>query len=275
MIRRWQGRDGGERDAALGRRTLALLRAHLGDGVVTAADTPAQALPRTPGASAALHGVFFSSWTAALEAARALARRHPGLPLLRVANAHETRVLMAQAADRHACLAGALSAYLVLRCCGHEDARQARCLLQLGADKEMLAPALGLCRAHGGLGIGRALGEAWRRGSVGGDGWPGAAMRHGYAAGALEAAVGWEDAAALIRALERSAAASFAVQRERVLTRISLSHPGAQGAEVHARFVYRRSGDAGEDLRRWNMLEAAVRRIAGAGGTIGRMQFAG
>jgi alkyldihydroxyacetonephosphate synthase len=243
-------------------------------GIVTQATVRVRPLPDYE----AFHAVFFPDWEAGREAVRALSQARPGLSMLRLSNALETQTMLALAGDTHPRLVGVLSAYLSLRGCNKGGG--GRCMLLLGVSGERretaaaLRAALRLCR--GGVHIGRALGDRWRRGRFKNVYLRNAAWRHGYAIDTVETAVNWPQVTPMMRAIERSAVASFAVQRERVHAYTHLSHVYPQGASVYSTFIYRLSGDFDEDLRRWSQLKAGVSRaIVDHGGTISHQHGVG
>src|SRR5450830_657626 len=223
----------------------------------------------------AFHAVFFASWEDGIEAARALAQSRPGLSLLRLSNPLETVTMLALAGHRK--LVGLLERWLRLRGCG-----DGKCMLLLGASgtrdgaRAAVRTALGTCRQHRGVHVGRKLGEKWRQGRFRNVYLRNAAWQHGYAIDTVETAVDWPRVGATMGAVEAAAADALAQYGEAVHAYTHLSHLYPQGASVYSTFVYRLAGSYEEDMARWRTLKSAVSQaIVASGGTISHQHGVG
>ena len=223
----------------------------------------------------AFHAVFFPDWPAAEAAVRHIVQAGLPLSMLRLSNPLETTTMLALAG--HKKLISALERYLGWRGC-----KDGKCMLMIGvsgrkgAAKAALKDALELTRPHGGVHIGRAMGDKWKRNRFRNVYLRNAAWAHGYAIDTVETAVDWPRVGSMMRAVETAATAALAEHGEQVHTYTHLSHLYAQGASVYTTFVYRLAGDYESDLARWRSLkQAASMAIVGNGGTISHQHGVG
>ena len=240
-------------------------------GVLTEATVRVTKLP----ACEAFHAVFFDNWEAARNAVREVAQARLPLSLLRLSNPLETQTMLALAG--HKKLVGALETWLRWRGCGH-----AKCMLMVGASgskaaaSAAIAGALSISRGHGGVHVGRAMGEKWKQNRFRNVYLRNAAWAHGYAIDTVETAVDWPGVTPAMHALEQAAAAALAAHGERVHAYTHLSHLYPQGASVYSTFVYRLAGDFEQDLARWKALKHAVSgAVVASGGTISHQHGVG
>ncbi|KFI06564.1 FAD-binding oxidoreductase [Massilia sp. BSC265] len=240
-------------------------------GILTEATVRVSRLPQHE----AFHAVFFPNWDSALQAVRELAQARLPLSMLRLSNALETTTMLTLAG--HARLVRVLEAWLSLRGCA-----EGKCMLMLGVSgsKAQAVPALRaavkLARAHGGVHVGRGLGERWRRNRFRSVYLRNAAWRHGYAIDTVETALDWPRVSAAIGGIERAAGAALQACGERVHAYTHLSHIYPQGASVYSTFVFRLAGQYEADLARWRRLKERVSdAIVAAGGTISHQHGVG
>jgi len=223
----------------------------------------------------AFHAVFFPDWTRAEAAVRKLAQGRLGLSMLRLSNPLETVTMLALAGHRR--LIGALETWLRWRGCS-----EGKCMLMIGASggraaaQASLRAALAACRQHGGVHVGRRMGDKWKQGRFRNVYLRNAAWQHGYVIDTVETAVDWPRVGTMMRAVEAAAAAALGGLGEKVHAYTHLSHLYAQGASVYTTFVYRLAGDFGQDMARWRTLKHAVSTaIVGNGGTISHQHGVG
>jgi alkyldihydroxyacetonephosphate synthase len=223
----------------------------------------------------AFHAVFFDGWEAARNAVREVAQARLPLSLLRLSNPLETQTMLALAG--HKKLVGALETWLRWRGCGH-----AKCMLMVGASggkgstSAAIAGALAIARGHGGVHVGRGMGEKWKHNRFRNVYLRNAAWALGYAIDTVETAVDWPGVTPTMQAVERAAAEAFAAHGERVHAYTHLSHLYPQGASVYSTFVYRLAGDYERDLARWQALKHAVSSaVVAHGGTISHQHGVG
>ncbi|NVM74638.1 alkyldihydroxyacetonephosphate synthase [Duganella sp. SG902] len=240
-------------------------------GILTEATVRVTAAP----AYEAFHAVFFPDWRAAETAVRQIAQAGLPLSMLRLSNALETTTMLALAGHKR--LIALLEGYLSLRGCG-----DGKCMLMIGVSgrksqaRAALREALSLTLPHGGVHVGRHMGEKWKRNRFRNVYLRNAAWSHGYAIDTVETAVDWPRVEIMMRAVEAAATAALGLFGEKVHTYTHLSHLYAQGASVYTTFVYRLAGDYESDLARWKALKkAASMAIVENGGTISHQHGVG
>ncbi len=207
------------------------------------------------------------SWPAGLEAVRQLVQARPGLSLLRLSTAAETRTLLAFA-DKPT-QTRALSAYVRAR------RRPADWVLVLAgvAGRRRTAQSAGaeakaILGAHGGMRL-PALAEAWSRTRFRSPYLRNALWSAGYASDTLETATDWARVPALVARIEAALEAALASSGERVHVFTHLSHLYPSGSSLYVTYVFRLARDPDETLARWQALKAAASEaIAADGATI-------
>ena len=240
-------------------------------GILTEATVRISRLPEYE----AFHAAFFPDWKSAALATRSIAQASLPLSMLRLSNALETMTMLTLAGHRR--LIGALETYLRWRGC-----KDGKCMLMIGvsggkrAAGAALCSALALARAHGGVHVGRKMGDKWKQNRFRNVYLRNTAWQHGYAIDTVETAVDWPGVTPMMHAIEQAAADALAACGERVHAYTHLSHMYAQGASVYSTFVYRLSGTYEGDLARWRALKSAVSEaIVANGGTISHQHGVG
>jgi alkyldihydroxyacetonephosphate synthase len=197
------------------------------------------------------------------------------LSMLRLSNPLETTTMLALAG--HKKMISLLEGYLSLRGCKGD-----KCMLMIGASgrkslaRSALREALVLTLPHGGVHVGRTMGEKWKQNRFRNVYLRNAAWQHGYAIDTVETAVDWPRVEIMMRAVEAAGAAALGQYGEQVHAYTHLSHLYAQGASVYTTFVYRLAGDYEADLARWKSLKkAASMAIVDNGGTISHQHGVG
>ncbi|MFC4161519.1 FAD-binding oxidoreductase [Chitinimonas lacunae] len=242
-------------------------------GVLTEAVMRVSRLPEHE----SFHALFFPDWERAEAAVRELVRAKLPLSMLRLSNAIETLTNLTLAG--HADLIRWLERYLGWRGCPVGD----KCMLMLGvsADRRSAAQALAsarrLSRQHGGVYIGRRMGDKWRDNRFKGPYLRNTLWEHGYAADTIETAVDWPRVKPLMQAMEQAARDAFAEDGERVHAFTHLSHLYSQGSSIYSTFVYRIApGGFAPNLERWRRYKARVSEaIVSHGGTISHQHGVG
>jgi alkyldihydroxyacetonephosphate synthase len=206
-------------------------------------------------------------WAEGLEATRDLARSRPGLSMLRLSTADETRALLAFA-DKPAQLR-ALGAYLRAR------RRPADwCLLLVGASgstrrvKAARAEAGATLGRHGGVKL-PAFADAWYRARRRAPYLRNALIAAGYGAETLETATDWTRLPGLLARLELAIGQALADRDERVHVFTHLSHVYPSGSSLYVTYLFRLG--AGPDEARARTLaikRAATDTILAEGATI-------
>ncbi|MRW87895.1 FAD-binding protein [Pseudoduganella sp. FT26W] len=240
-------------------------------GILTEATVRVTAAP----AYEAFHAVFFPSWSAAETAVRQVVQAGLSLSMLRLSNPLETTTMLALAGHKR--MISLLERYLSLRGC-----KQGKCMLMIGVSgrkslaRAALREALGMTLPHGGVHVGRMMGEKWKQNRFRNVYLRNAAWQHGYAIDTVETAVDWPRVEIMMRAVESAATVALAQYGEKVHAYTHLSHLYAQGASVYTTFVYRLAGDYETDLARWKSLKkAASMAIVENGGTISHQHGVG
>ncbi len=222
------------------------------------------------------HALFLPHWEAAEDAVRELVQRKLPLSMLRLSNAVETETNLALAG--HARLIGALEKYLAWRGCA-----SAKCLLMLGVTADTrtaryaLREARRMLARHGGVYIGRAIGDKWSANRFMGPYLRNTLWDLGYSVDTIETAVDWPQVKNLMLAMEQVARDVFAPYGERVHAFTHLSHLYAQGSSIYSQFVWATApGGFGPNFERWQRLKAAVAAtIAAHGGTVSHQHGVG
>jgi alkyldihydroxyacetonephosphate synthase len=211
-------------------------------------------------------GVFFEDFAAGEEALRTLAREHALPEVARLSDEQETRMSLALAGSGGV-KGRAGRAYLQLR--GYRGG----CIAILGFEGhgEELASrrrrALALVRAHGGLAVGRAPGEAWSQGRFSAPYLRDELLTQGVMVETLETAAQWSD----LSALHRSVGAAIAGALEQLgtpgLVMCHLSHVYETGASLYFTLIARQR--EGDELGQWQAVkQAAGEAIMAGDGTI-------
>jgi alkyldihydroxyacetonephosphate synthase len=210
-------------------------------------------------------GIFFPNWTSARDCVAELAARPDGLSMLRLANPLETLTTLRLAGGRASQL---LQRYLALR-----GARDEKCLLVAAVTGTLEAARFGrdalhaAVRKHGGVSVGRAVGERWRENRFRSVYLRNALWENGYAVDTIETAVDWSRVDAMMHAVEE--AARNALSGEPIHGYSHLSHLYPEGSSVYSTFLFRIAPQYDENIARWERFKRAVSEaIVANGGTI-------
>jgi alkyldihydroxyacetonephosphate synthase len=222
------------------------------------------------------HALFFKDWDAAENAVRELVQHRPGLSMMRLSNAIETRTNLSMAG--HPRLIAAMQRYLVWRGCGTD-----KCVLLIGVTGEprhtrfALKSARRVLGRHGAVYIGTAMGNKWAANRFKGPYLRNNLWDAGYSVDTLETAVDWPQVKPLMYAMEQAARDAFAVYDEPVHAFTHLSHVYPQGSSIYSQFVWKTAaGGFAPNFERWQRYKNAVSKvIAEHGGTVSHQHGVG
>ena len=207
------------------------------------------------------------SWPEAVEAVRRLVQARPGLSLLRVSTAAETRTLLAFA-DRPA-QTRALGAYVRAR---RRPGDWVLVLTGVAGRRRVASTARSEAKAvlgaHGGIRL-PALADAWSRTRFRSPYLRNALWSAGYASDTLETATDWSHVPGLLARIEAALEAALRPWNERVHVFTHLSHLYPSGSSLYVTYVFRLAADPDETMARWRALKsAASQTIVADGATI-------
>ncbi len=202
-------------------------------------------------------GIMFPDWEHGAQAARTLVQRGLRLSMLRLSNALETDTQLRLAP--HPEPIAWLRRYLSWRGLG-----AGMCMLMMGvtgtrrAVRHARHMALGITRAHGGVLIGRLMGNAWAKNRFRNVYIRNSLWEVGYGIDTIETATNWPGVTALMQAMENAAREAFAGFNERVHAFTHLSHVYPQGSSIYSSFVFRLAPDHDSTYARWKALKTRV-----------------
>ncbi len=218
---------------------------------------------------------FLPTWQHGLDCVRELAQAGVPLSMMRLSNAIETRTNLLMAGRPRAI--GALERYLSLRGTGDE-----RCMLVMGYTgsrrdvSRQRRAARSAVRGHGGVLVGRPIGDAWARNRFRGPYLRNALWEHGYGVDTVETAVRWSRVTEMVEGFESAVKTSLAADGEKPHVFTHLSHMYPQGSSVYCTYVFRLAATPRQTLDRWRQLKAAVSTaIVRCGGTISHQHGVG
>ena len=223
----------------------------------------------------AFYGVFFHTWEEGATAVRLIAQAGVGVSMLRMSNALETTTTLALSGqDALVKWAGR-----GLRAVGFEDERALLVFGVTGTQRQATQArreTLEIMRANGGLMTGTAIGKMWKKSRFYAPYLRNTLWEAGYALDTLETALPWSEVTGTAEEVQKVIRAGLAEVGERVLVFAHLSHVYRDGASIYVTYLYRRSNDPDETLRRWQVLkEPASRVILAHGGTISHQHGVG
>lgn len=240
-------------------------------GIITRATIRVQSAPEVE----RFYAAFFRDWETGVNAVRAVAQSDLPLSMLRLSNPQETETTLVLAGrERLVSLAER-----GLRVLGYGDQP---CMLIYGLTgyRGILAITRwrtgALLRSHGGLLVGKTIGEMWRKSRFFTPYLRNTLWERGYAVDTLETAVSWANVLPTAEAITAALRDGLTDQEERVLIFAHLSHIYQDGASIYVTFIFRRARDPAETLHRWQILKGAASEIIVAhGGTISHQHGVG
>ncbi|HXA55063.1 MAG TPA: FAD-binding oxidoreductase [Solirubrobacteraceae bacterium] len=232
-------------------------------------------------------GVFFADFTAGVDALRALAQDRTAPAVARLSDESETRIALAQAdaaagereaehagwwANRSAALqarARNRAGRVYLRARGYGGG----CLAIFGFEGEPAEVehdhkrALETVRRHGGLALGSAPGEAWRRQRFAAPYLRDELLTHGVLVETLETATSWSNLLQLHRGVSTAIEDALRAQGTPGIVMCHVSHLYETGASLYFTLLARQR--EGAEIEQWRAVKrAAGEAIANGGGTI-------
>jgi alkyldihydroxyacetonephosphate synthase len=221
---------------------------------------------RAAPAARVYEGAFFESFSAGVQALRALAHEHAMPDVARLSDEEETRMSLALAGV-HTLKDRLGRAYLALRGYGRG------CLSILGfegPEHEVTARrrrALAIVRRAGGLSVGTSPGEAWRRQRFEAPYLRDELLTQGVMVETLETATRWSNLERLRAAVTRALGETLRAGGTPALVMCHVSHLYETGASLYFTFIARQR--EGAELAQWREAkEAASAAISAHGGTI-------
>ncbi len=240
-------------------------------GIITRAIVRVRSTPEVE----RFYAAFFQDWETGVKAVRAVAQSDLPLSMLRLSNPLETETTLIMA-GRERLVSWAVRG---LRMLGYGDEP---CMLIYGLTgyRGILAitrwRTAALLRSHGGLLVGKTIGEMWRKSRFSTPYLRNTLWERGYAVDTLETAVPWANVLATAEAITSTLRDGLTDQEERVLAFAHLSHIYRDGASIYATFIFRRAKDPTETLHRWQKLKNATSEaIVAHGGTISHQHGVG
>lgn len=240
-------------------------------GIITRAIVRVSPLPQLE----KFHAVFFPDWSQGIAAVKEMAQARLPLSMLRLSDSVDTNTSLILAGNER--LVRLLNG--LLRARGLKDEK---CMLFLGITandgraRRTRRAALDIAREHGGVHVGRKMGNEWRKGRFKTPYLRNALWDLGYAVDTLETALTWSDMPAAAEAILGALREGLEDRGERVLVFAHVSHVYATGASIYVTYLFRLAESAGETLARWTKLkEAASEAIIAHGGTISHQHGVG
>lgn len=223
-----------------------------------------------------IYGVFFPGWDAARSAVREIAATDLPLSMLRLSNPAETETnLLLAGRENQIAL---LKKYLRLR--GLRDPAWCMLLAGLTGSRKHVAFAKKIAkriiRKHGGVAVGKPMGEAWKKNRFLAPYLRNTLWDRGYAVDTLETAVTWERVDSAMEAVEAAIAGAAAEKKEKVHVFSHLSHVYRTGSSIYTTYLFRVGQNAAQVLELWQaMKKAASLAIVSEGGTISHQHGVG
>ncbi|GBD83697.1 putative FAD-linked oxidoreductase [bacterium BMS3Abin02] len=215
------------------------------------------------------HGVFFPGFATGQNAIREMVQAGIPLSMLRLSSSRETILTLALAGHPRAI--AAMERVFSLRKIG-----QAKSLLIMGFTgaavevRRARRIAIRIIRRHGGVNVGRPLGNRWLAGRFAAPYLRNNLWQMGYAVDTWETATDWTHVAEIVEAIEEAALHTpLHDTDERILTFTHISHVYPTGASVYTTCVFRTAAEFERTIDRARRLKRAVSEtILAHGGTI-------
>lgn len=136
--------------------------------------------------------------------------------------------------------------------------------------------AFAILRQYGGVSVGRAMGEAWKKNRFRAPYLRNTLWDLGYAVDTLETAVTWDKVTSTMKNVEKAITVNMDLENEKVHVFSHLSHLYSSGSNIYTTFIFRLAATPEETLTRWQTIKkAASQAIVDAGGTISHQHGVG
>lgn len=240
-------------------------------GVITSATVRVHRLPEAEH----FYSVFFPTWQSGADAAREIVQNRVDVSMLRLADSDETnttlqlsgKVKLVELANKGLRLAGI----------GPE-----RCLLIYGVTGDPRSCRLAysqvqsIIRKHKGFPVDVFIGHTWQKSRFLTPYLRNTLWEAGYALDTLETCLSWSKVLDCMRELKATIRSSMQEEGEKILVFAHLSHLYKEGASCYVTYLWRRSEDPEETLRRWTKMKTGASRvIVEHGGTISHQHGVG
>ena len=240
-------------------------------GIITKAAVRVSLLPEQE----KFHAVFFPDWSEGQVALREIVQSRVPLSMLRLSNDTETQLSLILAGRER--LVQLLHRLLKARGLGEE-----KCMLIFGVTgndsdvKKARRVALDITHSHGGVHVGRRMGNEWRKTRFRTPYLRNTLWQHGYAVDTLESAFTWDRVSRASNSILNELQEGLKYRGENVLAFAHISHVYATGASVYVTHLFRIAPSADETLEQWKKLkDKASRTIIAHGGTISHQHGVG
>jgi alkyldihydroxyacetonephosphate synthase len=241
-------------------------------GIITRAVVRVSPLPQIE----KFHAVFFPGWDQGAAAVKQMVEARLQLSMLRLSDSVETNTSLILAGNER--LVRLLNGLLRVR-----GIRDEKCMFFFGITREegtakrrTRRHALDIARAHGGVHVGRKMGNEWRKTRFKTPYLRNTLWDLGYAVDTLETALTWSGLAAATEAVLSALRRGLEDRGERVLAFSHVSHVYPTGAGLYVTYLFRLAETAEETLARWEKLKtAASEAIVAHGGTISHQHGVG
>jgi alkyldihydroxyacetonephosphate synthase len=242
-------------------------------GIITRASVRVSLVPQLE----RFHGIFFPGLEQGVAAVREMVQSRLQLSMLRLSDSLETNTsLVLTGNERMVRLLNGL-----LRVRGLKE-RDEKCMLFLGITRvrglarKTRRMALEIAREHGGVHVGRKMGNEWRKSRFKTPYLRNTLWDLGYAVDTLETALTWRDLPAATEAVLKVLREGLEDRGEQVLAFSHVSHVYATGASIYVTFLFRLAANAEETLARWKKLkDSASEAVVAHGGTISHQHGVG
>lgn len=223
-----------------------------------------------------VYGIFYPSWTQAMEAVRVLSGSGIPFSMIRLSNPAETMTNLVLAGHKRKI--AILKRFLELR--GIPEKGACMCLLGfIGTRRQVITArreSFSIVRRYRGVSIGKAMGKAWKKNRFRTPYLRNTLWEMGYAVDTLETAVTWNKVATTLKEIEKVIEESLTAWNEKVHVFSHLSHVYPTGSSIYTTFIFRISNTPEETLDRWKTIKkAASQTIVRAGGTISHQHGVG
>ena len=225
-------------------------------GILTSASLRIHRLPEYE----AFFGVFFPDWQLGIEAVREIVDERSNVSMLRLSDSDETLTTLILSGKDN------LVAW----------ARRGLSMLGIGPERSLLIFAVtgqaktaqaatglvaAIARSHRGLPVGKLIGNLWRKSRFSTPYLRNTLWEHGYALDTLETALSWSDLSAAATAIKKVIGSGLESSGEKILVFAHLSHVYRDGASLYVTYLFRRSAEPGETLRRWTAIKTAASQV--------------